>query len=64
MAAETSSPTAASEPATSPEEAYEYAGYYIRRWKTERFHHALKSGRAIAKAPLLICFLYYIIILF
>jgi hypothetical protein len=39
-----------SEPATSPEEAYEHVGYYMRRWKTERFHYALKSGRAIEKA--------------
>jgi hypothetical protein len=33
----------------SAEETYEYVGYYIRRWKTERFHYALKSGCAIEK---------------
>ncbi|MDR0375643.1 MAG: hypothetical protein LBH85_07965 [Treponema sp.] len=49
MAAETSSPMAASEPATSPEDAYEYVGYYMRRWKMERFHYALKNGRVIEK---------------
>jgi hypothetical protein len=38
-----------SEPVTSPEEAYEYVGYYMQRWKIERFHYVLKSGRAIEK---------------
>jgi hypothetical protein len=36
-------------PVTSPEEAYEYIGYYIQRWKIERFHYVLKSGCAIEK---------------
>jgi hypothetical protein len=31
------------------EEAHEYIGYYMRRWKTERFHYVLKSGCAIEK---------------
>jgi hypothetical protein len=39
----------AGEQVTSPEEAYEYAGYYVRRLKTGRFHYALKSGCAIEK---------------
>jgi hypothetical protein len=38
-----------SEPAGAVEEAYEYAGYYTQRWKTGRFHYALKSGRGIEK---------------
>jgi hypothetical protein len=38
-----------SEPVTSFEEAYEYVGYYIQRWKIERFHYVLKSGCAIEK---------------
>jgi hypothetical protein len=38
-----------SEPINSAEEAYEYVGYYIQRWKTGRFHYVLKSGRAIEK---------------
>jgi hypothetical protein len=49
MVAETSFPMAPGEPVTSPEKAYEYVGYYMRRWKIERFHYALKSGRAIGK---------------
>jgi hypothetical protein len=40
---------AANEPVNSTEEAYNYAGYYLRRWKTERFHYVLKSGCAIEK---------------
>jgi hypothetical protein len=40
---------ATTEPVASPEEAYEYVGYYIQRWKTERFHYVLKSGCAIEK---------------
>jgi hypothetical protein len=40
---------AASEPVNTPEEAYEYAGYYMQRWKIERFHYVLKSGCAIEK---------------
>jgi hypothetical protein len=38
-----------SEPVNSAEEAYEYVGYYIQRWKIERFHYVLKSGCAIEK---------------
>lgn len=38
-----------SEPITSPEEAYKYVGYYMQRWKIERFHYVLKSGCAIEK---------------
>jgi hypothetical protein len=38
-----------SEPLNSPEEAYEYVGYYMQRWKIERFHYVLKSGCAIEK---------------
>jgi hypothetical protein len=37
------------EPVNTVEEAYEYARYYARRWKIERFHYALKSGRGIEK---------------
>jgi hypothetical protein len=33
----------------SVEEAYEYSGYYIQRWKIGRFHYVLKSGFAIEK---------------
>jgi hypothetical protein len=40
---------AAGEPVNRPEEAYEYVGYYIQRWKIERFHYVLKSGCAIEK---------------
>jgi hypothetical protein len=40
---------ATSEEVTSAEEAYEYVGYYIQRWKIERFHYVLKSGCAIEK---------------
>jgi hypothetical protein len=49
MVAETSFPMATSEPVNSAEEAYEYVGYYIQRWKIERFHYVLKSGCAIEK---------------
>jgi hypothetical protein len=49
MVVETSFPTATSEPVTSPEEAYEYVGYYMQRWKIERFHYVLKSGCGIEK---------------
>jgi hypothetical protein len=38
-----------SESVNTPEEAYEYVGYYIQRWKIERFHYVLKSGCAIEK---------------
>ena len=40
---------ATSEPVNSALDAYEYVGYYTRRWKTGRFHYALKSGCAIEK---------------
>jgi hypothetical protein len=40
---------ATSEPVSSPKEAYEYVGYYMQRWKIERFHYVLKSGCAIEK---------------
>jgi hypothetical protein len=33
----------------TPEEAYEKVGYYIQRWKIERFHYVLKSGCTIEK---------------
>ncbi|MDR2408331.1 MAG: transposase [Bacteroidales bacterium] len=33
----------------TPEEAYEYVGYYLQRWKIERFHYVLKSGCGIEK---------------
>jgi hypothetical protein len=44
------------------EDAYKYVGYYIQRWKIERFHYVLKSGckieslqeRSIAKTVMLI----------
>jgi hypothetical protein len=38
-----------SEPVNTVEEAYTYVGYYMQRWKIERFHHVLKSGCAIEK---------------
>jgi hypothetical protein len=40
---------ATSEPVNSVEEACEYVGYYVQRWKIERFHYVLKSGCAIEK---------------
>jgi hypothetical protein len=40
---------ATSDPVTSFKEAYKYIGYYIQRWKIERFHYVLKSGCAIEK---------------
>jgi hypothetical protein len=40
---------ATSDPVNSPEEAYKYVGYYMQRWKIERFHYVLKSGCAIEK---------------
>jgi hypothetical protein len=40
---------ATTEPVTTPEEAYEKVGYYLQRWKIERFHYVLKSGCAIEK---------------
>ncbi|MDR0375353.1 MAG: hypothetical protein LBH85_06475 [Treponema sp.] len=49
MAAEISFPMASGEPGNSHEEACEHVGCYMRKRKTERFHHALKSGRAIEK---------------
>jgi hypothetical protein len=38
-----------SEPVNTLEEAYEYVGYYMQRWKIERFHYVLKSGCVIEK---------------
>jgi hypothetical protein len=38
-----------SEPVNTVEEAYKYVGYYMQRWKIERFHYILKSGCAIEK---------------
>ncbi|MDR0629578.1 MAG: IS4 family transposase [Treponema sp.] len=38
-----------SESVNTSEGAYEYVGYYIQRWKIERFHYVLKSGCAIEK---------------
>jgi hypothetical protein len=38
-----------SEPVNTAEEADEYVGYYIQRWKIERFHYVLKSGCGIEK---------------
>jgi hypothetical protein len=38
-----------SESVNTTEEAYEYVGYYMQRWKIERFHYVLKSGCAIEK---------------
>jgi hypothetical protein len=49
MVAETSFLLMTSESVNTPEEAYEYVGYYIQRWKIERFHYVLKSGCAIEK---------------
>jgi hypothetical protein len=37
------------EPVGTAEEAYEYVGYYMQRWKIERFHYVLKSGCGIEK---------------
>jgi hypothetical protein len=37
------------EPVESGEEAYEKVGYYIQRWKIERFHFVLKSGCRVEK---------------
>jgi hypothetical protein len=37
------------EPVTGFGEAYEYVGYYMQRWKIERFHYVLKSGCGIEK---------------
>jgi hypothetical protein len=37
------------EPVDSGEEAYEKVGYYIQRWKIERFHFVLKSGCRVEK---------------
>jgi hypothetical protein len=31
------------------EQAFEKVRYYVQRWKIERFHHVLKSGRDIEK---------------
>jgi hypothetical protein len=38
-----------SEEVESFEDAYETVGYYIQRWKIERFHYVLKSGCTIEK---------------
>jgi len=35
---------ATNEEINSVEKAFEYVGYYVQRWKIERFHHVLKSG--------------------
>ncbi|MDR2632630.1 MAG: IS4 family transposase [Treponema sp.] len=40
---------ATSELESGLEEAYEYVGYYMQRWKIERFHYVLKSGCGIEK---------------
>ncbi|GHT83829.1 hypothetical protein FACS1894137_05980 [Spirochaetia bacterium] len=40
---------ATNEPVTSIEEAYEKVGYYLQRWKIERFHYVLKSGCKVEK---------------
>jgi hypothetical protein len=40
---------AAGEPVKNSEETYEYGGYYMQRWKLERFHYVLKSGCTIEK---------------
>jgi hypothetical protein len=36
-------------PITTADEASTYIGYYVQRWKIERFHYVLKSGCAIEK---------------
>ena len=36
---------------TGAEAAYEYVGYYMQRWKIERFQYVLKSGCAIEQLP-------------
>jgi hypothetical protein len=42
---------ATSEPVHSVEDAYEYVGYYMQRWKwkIEQFHYVLKNGCGIEK---------------
>ena len=40
---------ATNEPIESVEDALEMVGYYIQRWKIERFHYTLKSGCKIEK---------------
>ncbi|GHU09683.1 hypothetical protein FACS1894151_07940 [Spirochaetia bacterium] len=40
---------ATTEPVTTSKEAYEKIGYYMQRWKIERFHYVLKSGCTIEK---------------
>jgi hypothetical protein len=40
---------ATSESVHSVEDAYEYVGYYMQRWKIEQFHYVLKSGCGIEK---------------
>lgn len=47
MVVETSFPMATPEPVSSVAEAYEKVGYYVQRWKIERFHYMLKSDCAI-----------------
>ena len=37
------------EPVQTVEDAYEKAAWYMQRWKTEQFHHVLKSGCAVEK---------------
>jgi hypothetical protein len=37
------------EPVDTADEAYTYEGYYLQRWKIERFHCVLKRGCTIEK---------------
>jgi hypothetical protein len=39
-------------PIQTAKEAFRYVGYYIQRWKIERFHFVLKSGCTIEKIQL------------
>ena len=40
---------ATNEAIDSPEDAFTYVGYYVQRWKIERFHYVLKSGCQVEK---------------
>jgi len=40
---------ATDEAISSADDAFEKVGYYIQRWKIERFHYVLKSGCNIEK---------------
>jgi hypothetical protein len=40
---------ATNEPVNDFEDAYQKVGYYIQRWKIERFHYVLKSGCKVEK---------------